>query len=166
MVNGMKNHKKIGIRLFAANHIQVSRLVNQSYRLELTLTGQINQVSGINRWNYARKYFTATCNSLKNDKLWTQFLSSVAISISVLIQLLNLFRKIPFSHILTIALLGQFLFSIRFQAHKNCINFSLQKDPLLRNEMWANVFFCEIIFKKSQISHKLGKKAIQIFTIR
>ena len=49
MVNGMKNHKKIGIRLFTANHIQVSRLDNQSYRLKFTLTGQINQVSGINR---------------------------------------------------------------------------------------------------------------------
>ena len=48
MVNGMKNHKKIGIHLFAANHIQVSGLVKQSYRLELSLTGEINQVSGMN----------------------------------------------------------------------------------------------------------------------
>ena len=55
IVNGMKNHKKIGIRLFAANHIQVSRLVKQSYRFELSLTGEINQVSGINTWTYTRK---------------------------------------------------------------------------------------------------------------
>ena len=48
MINGMKNHKKIGIRLFAANHIQVSRLVKQSYRFELSLTDEINQDSGIN----------------------------------------------------------------------------------------------------------------------
>ena len=34
MVNGMKNHKKIEICVFAAIHIQVSRLVKQSYRLE------------------------------------------------------------------------------------------------------------------------------------
>ena len=48
MVNGMKNHKKIEICVFAAIHIQVHDLSNRAIVLKLMLFDQINQVSGIN----------------------------------------------------------------------------------------------------------------------